>query len=258
MRLTGEFQNYAITAAVLLPTVVAGVTSTLMYGPGVLIAPVIIGVVCYISRNHVGNTGYRLSALKEIEPDPIIDGIAYNVGLKETPPMFQNNSLFDSNACASYDNAIMSWDFLSYLTQEEQDFIWAHEFAHIKRADNLAARTGIYASYINAFGFMGMVCYAMAKAEYTGMGAADEMMASLPFGAAAFGVLPLTLIPPAQKSNHIKEFDCDKRAVLATGNIDAGISALRKISIYDCQNTDSRTHPSINNRIKSIGSTKNK
>ncbi len=253
MNLSGIFWNNASGAAAIMPTMVAGISSTLLYGPPSLIAPVIVGSLLYVIRNHISHSGFEMDSLSKLKPDDVENEIAYKIGLRKTPPMYSLKNGFDENAFATFNNAIMSENFFEDLNQDEQDFVWAHEFSHIRRNDNITYKAGLYGFVTSAFGFVSMMGTGVIRDTMSQGNLINEFTASLPFGLAAMVSYIPIFVRRTTKMSHLMEFDCDKRAVLATGDIDAGIRSLSKLaeSKKDAP-TASSSHPAINSRIGAL------
>jgi Zn-dependent protease with chaperone function len=222
MKNTAELVNNISTAFAIMPTLAASIASTLIIGPAGLIAPVLFGSLYYVTRNSLGQGDLALGALKHIEPSKNISEVTQRMGFEETPAMYFAKNQKKFKARAAFNNVIMSENQLQFFDQEEQDFIWAHEFAHIKRGDNKVT-SAVYSNVCtNSLSFSALTILGLAK-EMTAQN--DLLMASSSFAAAAMISAVPIIVKETRSSNHKAEFDCDKRAVLATGNIDSGIRA---------------------------------
>jgi|GEM_PF-6494046 len=249
MRVTAEFTNNVFSASAILPTLVASVASTLMIGPSALIAPVIFGSLYFISRNSLGHSTVSLSSLEQIEHSQAIEKITKNMGFEKPPNMFVIKEQKKITARASFNNVLMAESLLQRFDKSEEDFIWAHEFAHVKRGDNKVT-SSVYSNVsTSSLSFLTIASLSLTK-DMASQG--DLLMASSSFAlAAVVSSVPL-LIKGTRASNHIAEFDCDKRAVLATGNIDAGIRALKKLNTKRYARHATSTHPCMNLRIRAL------
>ena len=253
MRLSGIFWNNASGVATILPTIMVSAYTALSYGPSGIILPVVVGGIIYSVRNHISNSGFSRNSLTRLDPTEDHQQISTDIGLSSTPPMFSLERGRHSNAFASFNNAVMSEDFFDKLTPKEQNFVWAHEFAHIRRNDSIAPKAAQYGLITSAFGFLSMMGLGVLDNIINNGDMVPEMTGSMPFiGAFALSAMA-TFIRQTKHMNHVMEFDCDKRAALATGNIDAAISCLQKLSVGRRDpSVSSHSHPAIQDRIKAL------
>ena len=82
----------------------------------------------------------------------------------------------------------------------------------------------------------------------------QQCTTALAFVAAATPSFVSKFTAKTRNASHSAEFDCDARAVKATGNPDAAISALQKLTRLKGYSLDEggRFHPSTNDRVNAI------
>lgn len=252
MNLSAEFKNNAGAAVALMPSLLATIASIYFIGPWALVPTVITASVLYIARNNIANARFDNYELEKIEPTPRQIEILQNMGFTKIPSFYDLKS-GNKNALAAYDNIVFENGIYEILTDREREFVTAHEAAHIQRRDGLPFRmseNGLAYGGINIlYHFVGSLIMGWTTATDP----ADVACGAIGFIAPLFTAAVGSRLPRLVRSAHKMEIDCDRRAVLATGDIDAGISALEKMATGTFLDAlGSKTHPPILMRIRAL------
>lgn len=249
MKNSAELANNSATVLSIIPTILGSFASTLIAGPATLIGPVLLGTLYYLTRNSLGPSMMGLNSLQQLEPNQDIKEISETLGLPKPAQMFLAKGRHKFCAKTAFNNVIMAENFIGCFDEEEKNFIWAHELAHVKRGDNNVSSAAYSNVSINGLSFAGLLTVALTQGGHIQN---DFLMASAQFAMAATASATPLFLRNSKSSNHKAEFDCDKRAVLATGNIDAGIRALNKMNIGKNRNYATSTHPAMSIRIRAL------
>lgn len=253
MNLSGEFKNRAMCGFAMAPSLVATIASIYLVGPSALIPAVITAAIAYPLSKAVANLGHNPDLLTRMNPTQRWKEIANNMGFRKVPPVYRLESDRE-NAHAGYGDIIIRSELLENRNADEIDNTFAHELAHIKRCDGLVVPTAWYSSMFSGFT---AVYHIYDTVFFNGSSSTEAALASgsafIAFGFAAGLSIPFLLNRRTEEENHKMEFDCDRRAVLATGNVDSGITSLSRYKVHPVlDETDSTSHPAINRRIEAL------
>lgn len=253
MKLSGEFKNRARCTLAMTPAMLATIASVYATGPSALIPAVVCAAIAYPLSRWVGQLGHNPDLLTRMEPTEKWKEIAKNIGFRKVPPVYRLED-DEHNAHAGYGNVVMKSDLLDYSTEEDKDFVFAHELGHIKRCDGRVKAAATYSGMLTAFTG---IYHLYDMIFFSGASGGDAMMPGatsfLAFTAAACATIPLGSDKRTKEGNHEMEFDCDARAVKATGDIDAGIDFFEaRLWGDERDDKDSFTHPSRNARIAAL------
>lgn len=134
------------------------------------------------------------------------------------------------------------------LLPEEIDFLVAHELAHQKLGHRRRMR------WIIALPFLLMLIDVVCVAMGLKMSIVTPSFILTPIVVVPLLMLPFTVV--IRKWRRTGEFDADRMAVETTGNPQAAISALRKITLNSTQpgihDVDMSSHPAVNQRLQAI------
>jgi len=253
MNLSGEFKNRAKCTLAMTPAMVATIASVYATGPSALIPAVICAAIAYPLSRWVGQIGHDPELLTRMQPSERWKEISKNMGFLKVPPVYRLED-DEHNAHAGFGNVVMKSDLLENATVEDLDYVFAHELGHIKRCDgrvrSAAMHSGMLAAFTGIYHLYDMIFFSGASGGEAMMAGATSFLA---FTAAACATIPLGSDKRTEKGNHEMEFDCDARAVRATGDIDAGIDFFEaRLWGDERDNKDSFTHPSRNARIAAL------
>ncbi len=270
MTLSAEFKNVAKSVAIALPLL--GATAFTVLNSGSLALLPIIATAFILGgepRIEFGEKTLRLNSLVK-EPSE-------KMGFKKPPEIYASSLM--EGAGATSKNKIFVASYLSRkLPDDELTFIIAHELAHIKRKDLLLGETHGNSDAGSASMFVSwllLTAVSSVKSTIDGAGAeqslvmADSLLATML--ATSFYVASrkfMTEKKTEKKTEIYKmEFDCDRRAVEATGDVGAAISFMERlrgrvdsieaINLESLEqnirwSTDDATHPSWKRRSAAL------
>lgn len=252
MKLTGEFTNAAGALLMAAPYVATTVLSVGIMHPVTTIAAGAIGAGLYGVRNTFTSLLSSAKKIEEIETTEAMRDIAAKIGLDEAPKAYIAE-IPDSNAYAYSDAVLYTQQAIDICSEEEFLATYAHECAHIKRGDHSIRQAEITGMFAGAFGF----CLSLGNGIATGATGDEYLQQTVTAVAYASSIIVPYLTAIAYRStpvSHKMELDCDRREVMATGDLMSSISGLQKL--YQARgrdaDIDSKTHPSLNRRIDNM------
>jgi hypothetical protein len=251
-----DFKKCVLAGALFSPSLMGTIAATYFSGPASLLHAVIGYTSAYLfSRSMTLNYHSQdVENYERLELRGEWKKINKNMRIMTDPPVFCQH-IKRNTGSSNRGNIFLGIDVLQDLPQDEVDFLYAHELAHFKRGDHLPYHAGKYALGANvSLALLNAgILHSDAGAHFSTQG-----MACIAFGAAAAVTHIIRNIHAMHVSHnpirrHQREFDCDRRAVLATGNIDAGIRWLQRQKEDGSKiDKDSSTHPSFSQRIAAL------
>jgi len=252
MTLSSVFKNHALCTGAIAPAVAATTVAGYYGGLDTVIPSLVLGSIAIAGFRTVKNLASDASSLTRLEPTERWKEIASNMGVHVMPRIYRHESE-EENAFVSYRSIVLESELYDNSPSEIIDDTFAHELAHIKRGDGLyrsmANNAVVYSIASACFSLYNMLLFADSSTEAVNLG-----FSFISFAGATIVTTPLILIDRETiEANHEMEFDCDARAVYATGNVDAGIASHKNFQYGDMSDEKSCfTHPSTNDRIRAL------
>lgn len=230
MKLSVEFKNVAKATSIAMPLL--GATAYTVLNSGVhSVIPIL--VAAYIAKRYYPKISEN-SVLPNLDLERIVDRLAPEMGLRKPPKVYMSKMSLGSPAVTVNKNILVSPDYASFLPPAQKDWLLAHEMHHVKRKDGLVAV--VYSSCVKAStGLAAMwtlnsvldgVTHALTDSFPINYVINSSSNAAMTLLACSFYILMKKSVSNTIAENHEMEFDCDRAASMATGDIDSGIELL--------------------------------